>query len=73
MNARTAQRHTFPDRVDECLENAGLRGNRDRRIEDQKRVVEILMDIRPRSDDDVAHFEQNWNGTGRDVYRFSAW
>jgi hypothetical protein len=29
--------------------------------------------IRPRSEEDVAHFELMWEATGRDVYRFSVW
>ena len=29
--------------------------------------------IRPRSEEDVTHFELMWGANGRDVYRFSVW
>jgi hypothetical protein len=86
-NARKAQprgiTEPFPHGIDECVEDAddlsgalALWRNREERRQDPKRAVQrgsVPTDIRPRSDEDVAHFEQHWKGTGRDIYRFSAW
>ena len=87
MNASTAQLNTgtgiFRDRITDARpeDSDGLFSVLVRwrilegRFKDYKRMVKndgIRMDIHPRSDEDVAHFEQNWKDTGRDVYRFTA-
>jgi len=87
MNASTAQLNTgtgiFRDRItDERPEDPdGLFGALVRwgileeRIKDYKRMVkndDFLTEVRPRSDEDLAHYEQNWTDSRRDVYRFTA-
>lgn len=82
MNALTARPGTtsarFPDRIDEPSADAGLAAllvwkALEGRLTDCTRVENGDTFIRPRSDEDVAHFELIWTDTGRDVYRFTAW
>lgn len=81
LKARPRTTHgRFPDRIDESFAYAEgsaalLWRSLEGRLKDGKRAEnrDTCMDIRPRSAEDVAHFELSWRPTGRDVYRFTAW
>jgi len=87
MSAWTAQLATatgmFPDRItDERLEDSddllGALGRErifEERLEDYQRGIKdegFFTGVRPRGHEDLAHFEQNWTDSRRDVYRFTA-
>lgn len=47
----------------------GMPEERVKRYESGVKSGGILMGVKPRSDADAAHFEQQWKSTGTDVYR----
>lgn len=50
----------------------GIPEERVKRYEAGIKSGDILMGVKPRSPEDAAYFESEWNRTGRDVYRSSA-